>query len=250
MTKLGVNIDHIATLRQQRHTFYPSPLIAAKLAEEAGADLITLHLREDRRHIQDADVYAIHQALITHMNLECSLTKEMLNIACTVRPKEVCLVPEQRSELTTEGGLEITRNFFKISDAVNFLTKAGIQVSLFINPDIEQITAAAKTGVSTIELHTGIYSETSSPKQIQIEIQRIKIAIEISLKLGLQVNLGHGLNYDNIAPIAGLYGISVFNIGHSIVSQAIFDGWNKAVRDMKAIIVQKNQQALYRNYEL
>ncbi|MEN5159333.1 pyridoxine 5'-phosphate synthase [Achromobacter spanius] len=243
MIELGVNIDHVATLRQQRHTAYPDPIAAALRAEDAGADLITLHLREDRRHIQDADVYAIRPQLRTRMNLECAVTPEMLEIACAVKPSDVCLVPEKRTELTTEGGLEVAGAMGPVSDAVGLLTEAGIRVSLFIDPDPVQIAAAAKAGAPVIELHTGAYAEAEG-EAAHAELQRIRLAVAEGLRHGLRVNAGHGLHYGNVKPVAALDGISELNIGHAIVAQAIFDGWEKAVRDMKALMVQARLHAL------
>ncbi|MCY1195176.1 Pyridoxine 5'-phosphate synthase [compost metagenome] len=237
MMELGVNIDHVATLRQQRHTAYPDPVAAALRAEDAGADLITLHLREDRRHIQDADVYAIRPQLRTRMNLECAVTPEMLEIACAVKPSDVCLVPEKRTELTTEGGLEVAGAMGPVSDAVALLTEAGIRVSLFIDPDPVQIAAAAKAGAPVIELHTGAYAEAEG-EAARAELQRLRLAVAEGLRHGLRVNAGHGLHYGNVTPVAALDGISELNIGHAIVAQAVFDGWEKAVRDMKALMVQ------------
>lgn len=243
MIELGVNIDHVATLRQQRHTTYPDPVAAALRAEDAGADLITLHLREDRRHIQDKDVYAMRPQLRTRMNLECAVTAEMLEIACAVKPNDVCLVPEKRTELTTEGGLEVAGAMRPVSDAVGLLAEAGIRVSLFIDPDPVQIAAAAKAGVPVIELHTGAYAEAEG-EAAEAELQRLRLAVAEGLRHGLRVNAGHGLHYGNVKPVAALDGISELNIGHAIVAQAVFDGWEKAVRDMKALMVQARLQAL------
>lgn len=234
--ELGVNIDHVATLRQQRHTTYPDPIQAALRAEEAGADLITLHLREDRRHIQDDDVFRLRPLLRTRMNLECAVTAEMLDIACKVRPHDVCLVPERREELTTEGGLDVAGHFAAVAEAVEQLQQAGIRVSLFIDPEAEQIQAARRCGVNVIELHTGAYAEAQQADQIQAELGRLKQAIALAVGQGLRVNAGHGLHYGNVQPIVQLSGISELNIGHAIVSQAVFDGWEKAVRDMKALL--------------
>ncbi|MCG2600621.1 MAG: pyridoxine 5'-phosphate synthase [Achromobacter sp.] len=243
MIELGVNIDHVATLRQQRHTTYPDPVAAALRAEDAGADLITLHLREDRRHIQDADVYAIRPQLRTRMNLECTVTPEMLEIACAVKPNDVCLVPEKRTELTTEGGLEVAGAMSAVSDAVGLLAEAGIRVSLFIDPDPAQIEAAARAGAPVIELHTGAYAEAEGEAALA-ELERIRVAVAEGLRHGLRVNAGHGLHYGNVKPVAALDGISELNIGHAIVAQAVFDGWEKAVRDMKALMVQARLEAL------
>jgi pyridoxine 5-phosphate synthase len=237
MIDLGVNIDHVATLRQQRHTEYPDPIEAALRAEDAGADLITLHLREDRRHIQDADVHRLRPLLRTRMNLECAVTREMLDIACGVRPHDVCLVPEKRSELTTEGGLDVAGARAAVTDAVAQLHEAGIRVSLFIDPDPVQIAAAADTGARVIELHTGAYAEAEGPAA-EAELKRLGAAIAEGLRHGLQVNAGHGLHYGNVQRVAALDGIAELNIGHAIVARAVFDGWEKAVRDMKALMVQ------------
>lgn len=238
MIDLGVNIDHVATLRQQRHTHYPDPIEAALRAEQAGADLITLHLREDRRHIQDTDVFALRPRLMTRMNLECAVTDEMLGIALQVKPQDVCLVPEKRTELTTEGGLDVLGGFAAVNNAVHRLIDAGIRVSLFIDPQPDQIEAAARTGATVIELHTGAYAEAITAEQVHHEIARLRAAVELGLKAGLRVNAGHGLHYGNVAPIAAMEGIAELNIGHAIVAQAVFDGWEAAVRNMKAAMVQ------------
>lgn len=242
MIDLGVNIDHVATLRQQRHTIYPDPITAALRAEDAGADLITLHLREDRRHIQDADVFALRPLLRTRMNLECAVTAEMLTIACKVLPQDVCLVPEKRSELTTEGGLEVAGAFTHVHNAVKQLESNGIRVSLFIDPDATQIRAAADTGAQVIELHTGAYAE-ASPTTIDHEINRLRQAIQLAVGLGLRVNAGHGLHFGNVAPIAALAGLAELNIGHAIVAQAVFDGWEPTIRRMKACMIEARHNA-------
>jgi len=244
MIDLGVNIDHVATLRQQRHTIYPDPIEAAIRAEQAGADLITLHLREDRRHIQDADVWAIHPILLTRMNLECAVTPEMIDIAIQVKPHDVCLVPEKRTELTTEGGLDVVGGYTKVAAAVEALQDQGIRVSLFIDPDAQQIEAAYRTGARIIELHTGAYAEARSIEQCQYEIDRLKQAIAQAVGVGFRVNAGHGLHYQNVQAIAALPGIAELNIGHAIVAQAIFDGWENAIKQMKAIMVQAKLAAL------
>lgn len=236
MIKLGVNIDHVATIRQQRYTDYPDPLLAATKAEDAGADLITLHLREDRRHIQDSDVFAMRKILRTRMNLECSLSRNIIDIACKVKPNDVCLVPENRSELTTEGGLDVIKYMSNIKDVFDQLNRNGINVSIFIDPDINQIEAAAKIGVSVIEIHTGKYSE-ASPTQINNELFRITEAVSFANKQGLKVNAGHGLSYENVDSIAAIKGIEELNIGHSIISRALFDGIYNAVITMKSIII-------------
>ncbi|TFL11213.1 pyridoxine 5'-phosphate synthase [Pusillimonas caeni] len=236
MIELGVNIDHVATLRQQRLTTYPDPVRAAVLAEEAGADLITLHLREDRRHIQDADVAAIRAKLRTRMNLECAITPEMLELACKAKPQDVCLVPEKRDELTTEGGLDVAGRFDSVRDAVNRLHDAGIRVSLFIDPDARQIEAAGRSGATVIELHTGAYAEAAGP-DMQAELERVRQGVAQGIQLGLRVNAGHGLHYENVTAVAALPGIAELNIGHAIIARAVFDGLEKAVRDMKALMV-------------
>jgi pyridoxine 5-phosphate synthase len=235
--ELGVNIDHVATVRNARGTVYPDPLKAALLAEEAGADVITLHLREDRRHIKDADVRAIRPRLATRMNLECAVTAEMLDIACGIRPQDVCLVPEKREEVTTEGGLDVRRYFSEVQAAIRQLQAEGIRVSLFIDAEEEQIRAAAELGAPVIELHTGRYAEAGEA-ELQYELERIRQGVEIGLAHGLQVNAGHGLHYTNVQAIAAIAGIAELNIGHAIVAQAVFDGWQKAVRDMKAIMIE------------
>lgn len=237
MIELGVNIDHVATLRQQRFSVYPDPVQAALIAEKAGADAITLHLREDRRHIQDRDVYAMRPLLLTRMNLECAITPEMLKIACDVKPHDVCLVPERREELTTEGGLDVIKYFEQTRDAVAQLEEAGSRVSLFIDPEEDQIEAVVRTGAKVIELHTGAYSEAKSEAAVEIELVRLRKAIAFALSCGLKVNAGHGLHYHNVQSIVALGGISELNIGHAIIAQAVFDGLEKAVRDMKALLV-------------
>lgn len=236
MIKLGVNIDHVATIRQARGTKYPSVVQAALRAEQSGADSITLHLREDRRHMQDADVHALRGLLQTRMNLECAVTEEMVNIALEVAPQDVCLVPERREERTTEGGLDVTGNFAKVQRAVQRLGDAGIRVSLFIAPDTEQIDAAKKTGAPVIELHTGTFADAENAADKAIELQRIKQAVTHALNLGLVVNAGHGLHYHNVHEIASIEGIDELNIGHAIVAHALFVGWDSAVREMKALI--------------
>lgn len=236
--ELGVNIDHVATLRQQRMTRYPDPLEAALRAEDAGADLITLHLREDRRHIQDADVRAIRPALRTRMNLECAITPEMLAIACEIRPQDVCLVPERRLELTTEGGLDVAGRPREVHDAVSRLQAAGIHVSLFVDPEPHQVEAAAATGTENVELHTGAFANAVDAQAQTAELQRLRAAIALGLSAGLRVNAGHGLHYGNVSMIAALPGLAELNIGHAIVAQALFDGWEAAIRRMKALIVQ------------
>lgn len=237
MIDLGVNIDHVATLRQQRGTDYPDPVRAAQIAEDAGADLITLHLREDRRHIQDADVFAMRKAIRTRMNLECAVTSEMLDIACRAAPEDVCLVPERREELTTEGGLDVITHADAVGAAIQKLQDAGIRVSLFIAPDPAQIEQAHRLGATVIELHTGAYAEASVAEQPE-HLERLRLAIAAGVSLGLRVNAGHGLHYDNVMPVAAMPGIAELNIGHAIVARAIFDGMETAVRDMKACLIR------------
>ncbi len=235
---LGVNIDHVATLRNARGTVYPDPLKAALLAEEAGADAITLHMREDRRHIKDADVLAIRPILRTRMNLEAAVTPEMIDFCSHVRPHDACLVPERREEVTTEGGLDVVRYFEQVKAAVRQLQGEGIRVSLFIDADGEQIQAAAEAGAPVIELHTGRYADAHDAAEHARELQRIKEGVAEGVKRGLKVNAGHGLHYTNVQAIAAIPEIAELNIGHAIVAQAVFDGWHKAVRDMKAIMTQ------------
>ena len=245
MIELGVNIDHVATLRQQRHTVYPDPVEAARRAEEAGADLITLHLREDRRHIQDADVDAIRPVLRTRMNLECAITPAMLEIACRVRPQDVCLVPERRQELTTEGGLDVVTHFDSVRDAVSRLHDAGIRVSLFIDAEAAQLDAAHRAGATVVELHTGAYAHADhDPAARDTELLRLRKGVAQGVSLGLRVNAGHGLHYTNVQAIAAIDGIAELNIGHAIVAQAVFDGWEKAIRSMKAEMIIARQAAL------
>jgi pyridoxine 5-phosphate synthase len=232
---LGVNIDHVATLRQARRARYPDPLSAALMAEEAGADSITLHLREDRRHIQDRDVLVMREALQTRMNLEMAVTEEMLRMAQQVRPQDVCLVPESRQEVTTEGGLNVAGQSARIADAVAALAGAGIRVSLFIDPEAAQIDASRRAGAPVIELHTGAYAEAEGGARAR-EFERLRSAAKHAASLGLTVNAGHGLNYHNVEPIAAIAEIIELNIGHAIVARALFDGLAKAVRDMKQLM--------------
>jgi pyridoxine 5-phosphate synthase len=232
---LGVNIDHVATVRQARRARYPDPLYAALLAEEAGADSITLHLREDRRHIQDRDVAALRGALQTRMNLEMAVTDEMTQIALKVLPQDCCLVPESRQEITTEGGLNVLGQGARIADAVKTLGGAGIRVSLFIDPDPEQIEAAQRVGAPAIELHTGAYADSTGAARAR-EFERMLAAAKFASRLGLIVNAGHGLNYHNVQPIAAIAEIVELNIGHAIVARSIIDGLAKAVRDMKELM--------------
>jgi pyridoxine 5-phosphate synthase len=232
---LGVNIDHVATLRQARRGRYPDPLYAALAAEEAGADSITLHLREDRRHIQDRDVTTMREALQTRMNLEMAVTDEMIRIAQKVLPQDCCLVPESRQEVTTEGGLNVSGQSARIGDAVRSLGASGIRVSLFIDPDPVQIEAAQRAGAPVIELHTGTYADSTGAARAR-EFERLVAAAKLGARLGLIVNAGHGLNYHNVEPIAAIAEIVELNIGHAIVARSIVDGLAKAVRDMKALM--------------
>ena len=235
MIALGVNIDHVATLRQARRGRYPDPLYAALIAEEAGADSITLHLREDRRHIQDLDVIAMREALQTRMNLEMAVTDEMIRIARKVLPQDCCLVPESRQEVTTEGGLNVMEQASRVGDAVKALGASGIRVSLFIDPDLEQIEAAHRAGAPVIELHTGTYADSTGAARAR-EFERLHAAAKFAARLGLIVNAGHGLNYHNVEPVAAIAEIVELNIGHAIVARAIVDGLAKAVRDMKELM--------------
>lgn len=236
--ELGVNIDHVATLRNARGTSYPDPIAAALLAEEAGADAITLHLREDRRHIKDADVEAIRPLLRTRMNLESAVTSEMIDFACRLRPQDVCLVPERREELSTEGGLDVERYFATIKEAINRLRASGIRVSLFVDPELTQIQAAVEAGAPVIELHTGQYADARQPCAQQMQLERVRSAAAYAVARGLKVNAGHGLHYKNAQAIAAISDITELNIGHAVVAHALFVGWQTAVREMKALIVQ------------
>jgi len=242
MIKLGVNIDHVATLRQARGTKYPSVIQAALRAEQSGADSITLHLREDRRHMQDADIFALRPLLQTKMNLECAVTDEMLDIAIKVAPQDVCLVPERREERTTEGGLDVIAHFEKVQAAVQKLSATGIRVSLFIAPDIAQIDAAKKAGAPVIELHTGTFADAQTDSAQSVELERIQQALTHALNLGLVVNAGHGLNNHNVHKIAALKGFEELNIGHAIVAHALFVGWDNAVREMKILMKEAASQ--------
>lgn len=235
---LGVNIDHIATLRQARKTRYPSVVEAALTAETAGADSITLHLREDRRHIQDADVAILRQLLKTKMNLEMAVTEEMVAIACATRPQDVCLVPEKREELTTEGGLDVAAQLPRLQAACARLAEAGIRVSLFIDADFAQLDAAHAAGAPVVEIHTGHYADAETDAARSAEFERIRMAVAYGRSLGLTVNAGHGLTYHNVQPIAALPGIHELNIGHAIVAQALFVGWKGAVAEMKRLMVE------------
>lgn len=226
---LGVNIDHVATLRQARGTRYPDPVHAALQIEQAGANSITLHLREDRRHIQDRDVYLLKERMLTRMNLEMAVTDEMVAIACDIKPEDCCLVPEKREELTTEGGLDVIRYEAQITEACAKLADAGIRVSLFIDADIEQIDAARRTGAPVIEIHTGHYADAENHTLQQQLLNQIIVACEHADNIGLQVNAGHGLNRQNIHQIASLKPVRELNIGHAIIADSVFMGVEKAV---------------------
>ena len=236
MIKLGVNIDHVATLRQARGTRYPDPVQAAIEAEQAGADAITLHLREDRRHIQERDVELLQGILQTRMNLEMAATNEMVDFACRILPEECCLVPERRQELTTEGGLDVVTHAGKIAAACERLRQDGIRVSLFVDADAAQIEAAARCGAPVIEIHTGRYADAPTATERGEELGRIELAVQQGLGLGLQVNAGHGLNYHNVQAVAAIPGIADLNIGHAIVARALSIGLPDAVREMKRLM--------------
>ncbi|HEY5755522.1 MAG TPA: pyridoxine 5'-phosphate synthase [Steroidobacter sp.] len=237
MLHLGVNVDHVATLRQARGTTYPDPLFAALIAEQAGADSITIHLREDRRHIQDRDVRMCKDALQTRLNLEMAATEEMVRIALEVRPPDVCLVPEKRTEVTTEGGLDVIGQQDSLKNICARLKEAGIRVSLFIDPEPSQLDAAVRTGAPVVELHTGAYAEAIGEHQAR-ELKRIEVAARHAAKLGLTVHAGHGLHYHNVQPIAAIAEIVELNIGHAIVAHAVIHGLAPAVSEMKRLMLQ------------
>ncbi|WP_462320703.1 pyridoxine 5'-phosphate synthase [Halochromatium sp.] len=235
---LGVNIDHIATIRAARGTRYPEPIQAALVAEQAGADAITLHLREDRRHIQDRDVHLLKGILQTRMNLEMAATPEMVQIACEVRPADCCLVPERREELTTEGGLDVAGQIGKLREQTARLAASGVRVSLFVDPDPMQLDAAVDVGAPVVEIHTGRYADAATQTLRAKELERIATAVAHGRKLGLQVNAGHGLDYPNVEAVAALPGVRELNIGHAIVARALFSGLAPAVTEMKRLMVQ------------
>ena len=239
---LGVNIDHVATIRQARRTRYPDPVYAALMAEQAGADSITLHLREDRRHIQDRDLRAMKDVLQTRMTLELAVTDEMLAIAADVMPRDVCLVPERREELTTEGGLDVAAQLGRVRDAVARLSDAGIRVSLFVDPDARQLEASVAAGAPVVELHTGRYADAADDRTRGEELERVHAATTAGIALGLAVNAGHGLNYHNVQPVARIPEIAELNIGHAIVARAIFDGLSTAVIEMKRLMTEARLQ--------
>ncbi|PIT50802.1 pyridoxine 5'-phosphate synthase [Snodgrassella communis] len=233
---LGVNIDHVATVRNARGSIYPSPLEAALLAETHGADLITMHLREDRRHIHDADVFAVKNAISTRLNLEMALTPEMLDNALAVQPADVCIVPEKRQEITTEGGLDVLSQQDKVAEYTQKLTAAGIRVSLFVDADKQQIQACREVGAPVIELHTGAYADSTDKEQRQQQLARIEEAAHQASEMGIIVNAGHGLNIHNVTPIAKILAIHELNIGHALIAQAIFIGLPQAIEQMKTTI--------------
>jgi pyridoxine 5-phosphate synthase len=236
VAKLGVNVDHVATVRQARGGREPDPVTAAALAELAGADSITVHLREDRRHIQDRDVEVLRRTLQTRLNLEMAATEEMTAIALDVRPDSACLVPERREELTTEGGLDVVRHEAALHKTVAELSRAGIQVSLFVDPELSQVKAARRIGADAIEIHTGTYCEARTAAAQKAELDKIEACIREGRLLGLVINAGHGLNYLNVQAVAALGGIEEFNIGHSIISRAVFVGMERAVREMVMLV--------------
>src|SRR5215471_4753231 len=233
---LGVNVDHVATVRQARGTRYPDPVTAALIAEQAGADSITIHLREDRRHIQDRDLEVLGRAIQTRINLEMAVTEPMLEIAARAAPADCCFVPERRAELTTEGGLDVAGQKGRIATAVARLRERGIRVSLFVDPDVAQLEASAAAGATVVELHTGAYADAAGGAAAR-ELERLRVAAVRAASLGLTVHAGHGLNYHNVAPIAAIPEIVELNIGHAIVAQALFDGLAAAVAKMKALMV-------------
>ena len=239
---LGVNVDHVATLRQVRGTAYPDPMHAALIAEQSGADSITLHLREDRRHIQDRDVRVMREALKTRMNLEMACTDAMIAIAEHIKPQDCCLVPEKRAELTTEGGLDVIANFDHLKQSCQRLAAAGVRVSIFIDADTKQLDAAAKLGAPVVELHTGAYADAHGAAQAR-ELGRLQQAASHAVALGLVVNAGHGLHYHNVQAIAAIPQIVELNIGHAIVARALLDGMADAVREMKRLMIEARSHA-------
>jgi pyridoxine 5-phosphate synthase len=236
MAKLGVNIDHVATLRQARFTSYPDLIESAKICERSGADGITVHLREDRRHIQDRDVYSLRKIVKTKLNLEMAATRQIVEIALKIVPDEVCIVPEKRRELTTEGGLDVWGQRRRLAGVVNRLKKKGILVSLFIDPEPKQVRAAKEVGANCVELHTGTYAEAKAKTSRLKELRKLKQVGKMAVEMGLRLNAGHGLNYDNVRPVARIPGIEDLNIGHSIICRSVFVGLAQAVREMKRLI--------------
>lgn len=243
MIELGVNIDHVATIRQARRGHEPDPLKAALLAEEYGADAITVHVREDRRHMQDDDVRRIRPLISTRMNFECAVVEEMIRLVEEVKPQDVCFVPERREEVTTEGGLDVIGGFYLIAPAVARLKDQGMRISLFIDPDFNQIEAALKCGADAVELHTGSYAHAKGAA-LELELARIRKASNFATAEGLRVNAGHGLNYDNVQPIAAIETIAELNIGHSIVANSVFMGWEAAIKKMKELMVTAKLEAI------
>lgn len=236
MSRLGVNVDHVATLREARKTYEPDPVIAASLAEMAGADSITVHLREDRRHIQDRDLRILKETVTTHLNLEMAAMDEMTKIAVYIKPTQCTLVPEKREEITTEGGLDVNRNIDQIKKTVTMIKDAEIRIALFIDPDVDQVKASYKTGADAIEINTGRYSEAKTPAAKNEQLDAIANAVRTAKKFGLAVHAGHGLNYHNLKPLVVMPDIEEFNIGHAIMSRAIFVGISQAVREMVDLI--------------
>lgn len=234
---LGVNIDHVATLRQARGTVYPDPVAAGLLAERAGADSITLHLREDRRHIQDRDVHRLKESMTTHMNLEMAVTEEMLEFARALQPSDCCLVPERRQELTTEGGLDVAGQKKRIHEACTRLAERDIRVSLFVDPEPRQLQMAAGIGAPVVEIHTGAYAEASGIRQDE-ELERVADAARMASELGLTVHAGHGLHYENVGPVAAIAEIVELNIGHAIIARSVFYGLAAAVSEMKRLMLE------------
>lgn len=243
MIELGVNIDHVATIRQARRGEEPDPLKAALLAEEYGADAITVHVREDRRHMQDEDVRKIRPAISTRLNFECAVVEEMIRFVEEIEPQDVCFVPERREEVTTEGGLDVVGGFDLIGPAVARLHRQGMRISLFIDPEIHQIEAAVKAGAQAVELHTGRYA-LARGDAVFYELERIHKAADFAFAQGLRVNAGHGLNYENVSAIAAIDTISELNIGHSIVANAVFTGWEKAISQMKQLMVSARLECM------
>ena len=233
---MGVNVDHVATLRQARVTTYPDPVAAALEAERAGADAITIHLREDRRHIQEHDVLSLQQRISTRINLELAVTDEMLSFAEKLSPADCCFVPERREELTTEGGLDVAGQVGRIAEACERMTSAGVRASLFIDPEERQLEAAVETGAPVVEIHTGRYADAENHSSREAELDRVREAVTFGHSLGLHVNAGHGLNYDNVQPVSAITEIRELNIGHAIVAQAVFDGMFQAVTEMKRLM--------------
>jgi pyridoxine 5-phosphate synthase len=243
MIELGVNIDHVATIRQARRGIEPDPLQAALLAEEYGADVITVHVREDRRHMQDEDVRLIRPRLSTRMNFECAVVEEMICLVEEIKPQDVCFVPERREEVTTEGGLNVLAGFEGVAQAVRRLKDQGIRVSLFIDPELNQIEAALRAGADAVELHTGRYAHAVA-EQVVMEVERIQVAANFGFSEGLRVNAGHGLNYQNVSAIAAIDTIAELNIGHSIVANSVFMGWENAIKTMKQLMVSARLNAV------